>query len=134
MSFVLDTDTCSAYLKGDQNVFNRFVQHSGGLYLSTITLGELYAWVHQAKTAHRHLQGLVDLLADVRAIPVDGEVALRFGRERAKLLDQGIQVPPTDIFIASTALHFDFTVVTHNTMHFKKVPGLRVEDWLTARQ
>ena len=57
-------------------------------------------------------------------------MALRFGKERANLLDQGIQVPSTDMFIASTALHYNFTVVTHNTKHFQRVPGLRIEDWL----
>ncbi len=34
MSFLLDTDIASAYLRGDARVFNRFVQHGGGLYLS----------------------------------------------------------------------------------------------------
>ena len=35
MSFLLDTDTCSAHLKRPAGLIHRFVQHSGGLYLST---------------------------------------------------------------------------------------------------
>jgi len=38
MSFVVDTDTCSAYIKGHPLVSNRFLQYGGGLYLSIVTL------------------------------------------------------------------------------------------------
>ena len=44
MSFLLDTDTCSVYLKGDPHLFNRFLQHGGALHVSTVTVGELYTW------------------------------------------------------------------------------------------
>jgi hypothetical protein len=33
MSYVLDTDICSAYLQGKAQVFDRFVQHSGRLFV-----------------------------------------------------------------------------------------------------
>ncbi len=46
MSFLLDTDTCSAHLKRPSGLMHRFVQHSGGLYIPTIVLGELYAWAY----------------------------------------------------------------------------------------
>ena len=44
MSFLLDTDICSAYLKGDRLVWKRFLQYSGGLHVSTVTVGELFTW------------------------------------------------------------------------------------------
>ena len=44
MSFLLDTDMCSAYLRGSRVVQNRFLQYLGQLHLSTICLGELYTW------------------------------------------------------------------------------------------
>ena len=45
MSFLLDTDICSAHLRGDRKVFSKFVQYSGQLHVSVITAGELYSWV-----------------------------------------------------------------------------------------
>lgn len=41
MSFLLDTDICSAHLKRPAGLMHRFMQHSGTLAISTITEGEL---------------------------------------------------------------------------------------------
>ena len=35
-----------------------------------------------------------------------------------------------DLFIAATALEHDYTLVTHNTRHFSRIPGLKLEDWI----
>lgn len=130
MSFLLDTNICSAYLKGDGRVFNRFIQHSGGLSVSTIVVGELYSWVHRARTRPERAQGLTNLLADLQVLPVDHDVARKFGELRAALLDQGRPTPEIDLFIATTALTYDLTLVTHNVRDFAHIPGLRIEDWL----
>ena len=42
MSFLLDTDTCSAHLKRPAGLMHLFVRHSGGLFIPIIGLGELY--------------------------------------------------------------------------------------------
>jgi len=55
--------------------------------------------------------------------------AWKFGEIRAQLLDKGEPVAAIDLMIAATALIHNLTVVTHNTQHFAKVPGLNVEDW-----
>lgn len=130
MSFVVDTDICSAFLNGDRNVFNRFAQYSGGLTLSTITVGELLVRARRGNASVRLAAGLQSMLRHVTVLPVDLPVAELFGTTRAELLDRGITVPPTDMFIAATALVYDYTVVMHNRRHFDLVPGLGVQDWL----
>lgn len=130
MSFILDTDTCSAYLRGHRAVFTRFVQHSGGLHVSTISVGELQVWARRATASPRRLHALDRLLTETLPVIVDMDVALMFGQIRARLLDQGLTVPVTDMFIAASALVHDLTAVTHNTRHFSPVPDLRIQDWL----
>ena len=132
MSFLLDTNICSAYLKGDGRVFNRFVQHSGGLSISAVVAGELYTWVYRTQTKPDRLQALTELLLDVPVLPLDHDVARKFGEVRAALLDRGRPTPEIDLLIASTALHHDLTLVTHNTTHFAHIPSLRIEDWLAS--
>jgi predicted nucleic acid-binding protein len=41
MSFLLDTDTCSAYVKNHRGVQDKVVLHFGALYVSVVTAGEL---------------------------------------------------------------------------------------------
>jgi tRNA(fMet)-specific endonuclease VapC len=52
---------------------------------------------------------------------------LRTGLERA-----GSPLDDPDLRIASIALARELTLVTGNGRHFARVPGLHVEDWLTA--
>lgn len=130
MSFVLDTDIRSASMKGHAAVSNRFIQYGGGLYVSTVTLGELWAWVGRAKAPPRRLQRLLDLLKDVHVLSVDDSVARKFGDVRAWQLDRGLVTPDLDLLNASVALLQDFTLVTHNTHDYVNVPGLKLQDWL----
>ncbi len=41
MSFLLDTDICSAYLKNDRRTTSKVMLHFGALHVSVITVGEL---------------------------------------------------------------------------------------------
>ena len=130
MSFLIDTDTCSAHLKGNRAVNNRFLQYTGGLRVSTVTMGELYTWAMRAAAPPQRLQGLQEMLRDVTVLEVTLDVARKFGELRAALYDQGLPPPDMDLMIAATALLYDLTLVTHNTKDFAHVPGLRMVDWL----
>ena len=131
MSFLLDTDVCSAHLKGDRNVFSKFLQYAGRLHISAVTAGELYSWVLRSKAPPARLQLLREFLAGAKLLPIDHEVAYRFGELRAQLLDQGQSPATADLMIAATSLVHGLTLVTHNVRHFAQVSGLRVEDWLS---
>lgn len=81
MSFLLDTDTCSAHLKRPAGLIHRFMQHSGGLYIPTIVLGELYTWAYHRKNPASVIQRIEnDLLPDVKVLDFDSDFAKEFGR------------------------------------------------------
>ena len=130
MNFLLDTNICSAYIKGNATVWNRFMQYSGGLAMSVVTVGELWTWAKRSKnrqSSHLAISEFIELL-DV--IEIDLEVALRFGELRARLFDAGAPMPDMDALIAATALAHDMTLVTHNIGDFQNIDGLRIVDWL----
>ncbi len=129
MSFLLDTDTCSAYLKNDQRVVNKVMLHFGGLHVSVVTVGELLTWAQRAKAPPSRLQGVRDLLQAATIREIDVTVAEKFGELRAGLLDQGITAGEMDLLNASVALIHNLAVVTHNTRDYALVPGLTLEDW-----
>jgi predicted nucleic acid-binding protein len=129
MSFLIDTDICSAHLRANRAVNNRFMQYIGQLHVSTVTLGELYTWVDRKSVSPRHREALLALVSDVTVLDVDHDVAQMFGAIRAQLLDRGTPVAGMDLLIAATALVHDLTLVTHNRRHFANVPRLTVYDW-----
>jgi tRNA(fMet)-specific endonuclease VapC len=130
VSFLIDTDVCSAYLKGDRNVWQRFMQYGGRLHLSSITVGELFTWALRGQAPPKRLTALLDLLRDVTVLDVTADVGRKFGELRASLLDKGQGTPDLDLFIAATALVHGLTLVTHNVQDYAKLPGLQVDDWI----
>jgi len=131
MSYLLDTNICSAHLKRPSGLIHRFIQHSGRLYLPTIVLGELYAWAYRRNDPAILIQQIEqELLADLIVLDFDSACAETFGRERGLLLKKGISVNTTDLMIASVALTHNLTLVTHNTKDFLHLLQLRLENWL----
>jgi hypothetical protein len=80
VSFLLDTDTCSAHLKQKGTVSNRFLQYTGGLHVSTITLAELYAWAKRRAAPPKRMDGLRLMLTDLKVLDVTAEVAEKYGQ------------------------------------------------------
>ncbi|HEX5584642.1 type II toxin-antitoxin system VapC family toxin [Gaiella sp.] len=75
--------------------------------ISVVTLGELHAGVHLARTdeARRLRQGRLDAVRRAFApIPVDEPIAERFGEVLALARREGRTVKATDVFIVATAL------------------------------
>jgi hypothetical protein len=85
---------------------------------------------------HGHPQGAAlwariarEVLARVRILPVDAEVAVRAGDVHAALAARRIPIGLEDVLIGATALVQGAEVVTRNVRHLSRIPGLRVVDW-----
>ena len=130
MSFLPDTDTCSAHLKRRSGLAHRFFQHTGRLSLSTVALAELFDWANLRPDPGPRLHQINELIADLDLLNFDSACAAEFGRLRSHLRRQGVGVAPLDLMIAAVAVAHDLTLVTHNTSHFAPIPGLRIVDWI----
>jgi len=131
MSHLLDTDICSAHFRRPGGLAHRFIQYGGGLFVSTVVLGELYSGAYHVSDPVPLLEKIADLLNDVQVLSFDHDCAQQFGKVRGGLLQKGICVPTADLMIASIALVHDLTLVTNNTADFQSIPGLRLDNWLT---
>jgi tRNA(fMet)-specific endonuclease VapC len=127
--FLLDTNICSVYLRQHPLVFQKMLQHSGQLAMSSITWAELYSWATQPTAPPSRLTALLDLVSDVDLLPVDREVAEMFGQLRVSLRQVGGTVPELDAIIAATALTHGLVLVTNNTKDFLRITGLALQDW-----
>jgi tRNA(fMet)-specific endonuclease VapC len=132
VSFLLDTNIMSVHLRRPRGLAHRFVQHSGQLYTTIVNLAELYGWAFRAPDPTQRIDAMARLVEyEVSVVPYEIDSARIFGQLKVELSAQGITINPMDLLIASAAFSYDLTLVTNNVKHFEKIPGLRIEDWLS---
>ena len=95
------------------------------VFISTITLGELEGGFSLGSRADENRHTLRDFLDEpfVAVVPIDSEVARRYGALFASLRRAGMPIPTNDIWIAAAALQVGARVVTFDT-DFTRIPGL----------
>jgi len=72
---------------------------------------------------------LDELFADFESVSFDDAAARKYGEICSDLTRKGTPIGPNDLMIAAIALVHEFILITHNTREFKRVTGLKVEDW-----
>lgn len=129
--YLLDTNIC-IYIrqKRPEEVLRRFRKlRPGEAVLSVITFGELLygaAKSAQRATALERLRELVSLLP---ALSLPESAAEAYGSIRAELESKGEMIGNNDLWIAAHALVAGLTLVTNNESEFRRVRGLKVQNW-----
>ena len=129
--FLLDTDTL-IYLrsKRSEKVERRVMAlHPGEAAMSVITYGELSFGVAKETQSAAALQRLQSLTAFffVLALPVTaGQV---YGSLYAELESRGQMIGNNDLWIAAHGMAAGLTVVTNNEREFRRIDGLKIENW-----
>ena len=77
-------------------------------------------------------QRVEQLLEAMAVLPLDEPADQHYADIRAALERVGTPIGSHDLFIAAHARSRGLTLVTRNLREFERVPGLRVEDWMTA--
>lgn len=136
MRYLLDTNIVSYFLRAASPALNQRILDStpDELAISIISAGELRYGLSRlppsrraAQLAHQ-LDGLLTAVA-VQALPP--EAAQHYGTARSQLEAAGTPIGGNDLWIAAHALSQDLTLVTNNTREFERVPGLKLENWVT---
>lgn len=133
LKFMLDTNTCIFTIKNRPvSVREAFNRHQGQLCISAITLMELIYGAEKSSSPERNLAVIEGFAARLDVLKYGQEAAAHTGQLRAELARVGQQIGPYDQMIAGHARSMGLIVVTNNRREFDRVPGLRVEDWVTA--
>jgi tRNA(fMet)-specific endonuclease VapC len=129
--YMLDTNMC-IYLRQNRppEVTTRFrrMQH-GDAVLSVITYGELLYGAERSQQRTRALESLARLVSLLPVLPLSEEAASAYGEIRATLEKRGEMIGGNDLWIAAHAKSAGFTLVTNNEREFKRVPGLKLQNW-----
>ncbi len=129
---MLDTNICIALIRGRApRVFDRLRQYPvDAVAISSITLAELQYGVAKSARPAQNSVLLAGFCAPLAILPFDNQAAETYGAVRAALERAGTPIGPLDTLIAAHALTLDLTLVTNNVREFRRVDGLRIENWL----
>ncbi|MDP3896913.1 MAG: type II toxin-antitoxin system VapC family toxin [Mesorhizobium sp.] len=133
MTTSLDTNVCIAIIRGKDPVARRRLERhdTANVVISSIVYFELFTGAVKSRDRDKAVEALNRMIDRMQVIDFSREDAESAASLRALLESQGKPIGPLDTLIAGQALARGFTVATNNAREFSRVPGLRVEDWLS---
>ena len=95
-----------------------------------MTLAELKFGVEKSEKPEKNKKALDNFLTGVQILPIFHSLDL-FAKEKARLQKAGTPLDDFDLLIGVTSVTHQLTMVTNNTNHFKRINGIKLEDWTT---
>ena len=101
----------------------------GPIFVSSITLSELWVGAHRADNEtrrRRRLEFIENFALPCDQLPFTTDTARVHSRLHADLLARGQMIGAHDLLIAATAVEHGLAVLTTNRREFDRIPGLAV--------
>jgi tRNA(fMet)-specific endonuclease VapC len=135
--YMLDTDVCSYIMKrSSPSVLRRLRQVAvADVCVSVITKSELLYGVEVSPRRAQDEAALAAFLPYVEVLDFSDAAAHHYAEIRADLKKRGALIGANDLLIAAHARSLGLRLVTNNTVEFRRVKGLEIENWtLPARR
>jgi tRNA(fMet)-specific endonuclease VapC len=128
----LDTDICVAFLRGTSLPVRDGLlrQPRIAFALPAIVVAELFLGVEKSNHRRRHATKVEEFVNSFQIVEFGRDAARFYARIRASLESDGEPIGANDYLVASTVITEKGILVTGNVREFKKVPGLKIENWL----
>lgn len=133
MRYMLDTNTVSYYLRRSSPALEERMNEGlkrRHMAISAITRAELRFGQMGLPPQDRRRPLIDGFLLQLPSMEWNSDAADRYGTLKHTLKTQGMPIGEMDTQIAAHALAEKLILVTHNTRHFEKIPGLKLEDWM----
>lgn len=132
LRYLLDTNIMSDLIRRPQGAVASRIASAGEDTVCTSIVVAAELRYGAAKSASKKVADRVGLvLSALDILALEPPADRHYGEIRRQLTRQGKPIGPNDLLIAAHALALDLTVVTANEREFARVPGLRVENWLS---
>jgi tRNA(fMet)-specific endonuclease VapC len=102
----------------------------GDAAISVVTWGELLFCAERSEQRERALGAFHDFVSQVPVLPMSEDVGAAYGAIRADFAARGTPIGNNDLLIAAHAYSERLTLVTNNEREFRRVKGLRVQNWI----
>lgn len=130
-AYLLDSSACVPILRNKAGLGRLPAPSRTGIPI--IVAAELWTGVKKNMSTHPQQAAKLQAFLDLFAIPeFDMNAALHYAEIRAELEAAGNTIGPLDLLIAAQARSLKATLVTGNAAEFKRVKGLKVQEWQPA--
>lgn len=102
----------------------------GSIGISSITLAELQYGIVKSADPDKNRKALEKFIIPLEILDFGYNETIEYGKIRSELEKQGTPIGPMDMLIASHAKSYDLTLVTNNEKEFKRIDGLKLENWV----
>ena len=127
--YLIDTNIAIFYMKGKFDLESKFDKVTAdNCYISEITLAELKFGIEKSEKPEKNKRALENFLTGVLILPIFHSLDL-YAKEKARLQKAGTPIDDFDLLIGVTSVTHNLTMVTNNTNHFKRINGIKLEDW-----
>lgn len=130
-SFLIDTDIIIYWLTNKYPQIDEKIREVGddNIFVSSITIAELYFGAYNSSKVDENLELVSELLTEINVLDFHIEAGEKFGKIKSELKKSGESLSDSDLFIASTALSEGAIPVTNNEKHFKRIKNLSIQNW-----
>ena len=132
MNYLLDTNICIYIInKKPASVIKRIqTKQPEQIAISTITQAELEYGIARSRNVDQNRIALLEFLFPFLIIDFDQMAAVQYGLIRASLESRGKPIGSMDMLLAAQARSRDFILVTNNEKEFRRIEGLKLENWV----
>ncbi len=132
MAYLLDTNIVIAAMRGVPEVRLRLESTPlSQITLSVIVLGELEVGAEKSQHPARNRSRIEELKKNIPLVTLSEKTCRIYGQIRGILEKQGSKIGANDLWIAAQTLTEEAILVTDNIREFSRVPGLRIENWIS---
>ena len=131
-SYLLDTNTCIYFLnRSSEKIISKMKSLSpSNIKLSSITVAELFFGAEKSKAQKKNRTIVQGFIGNFERIPFDEKCCQNYAKIRATLEKSGSPIGPMDLLIASITITHNLILVTNNVAEFKRIKGLKLENWI----
>jgi tRNA(fMet)-specific endonuclease VapC len=130
-AYLLDSSACIPILRNQAGLGKLPAPARTGIPI--IVAAELWTGVEKNRSSHPQQAAKLQAFLSLFTIPeFDLDAARHYAEIRADLEAAGQTIGPLDLLIAAQARSLKATLVTGNAREFKRVKGLKVQEWRPA--
>ena len=131
MAYLIDADILINSIKGNSRIHQRIAELAViSKAISIITYGELLYGAKEFKQVEKNSSIIYRIAEIFPIIGIRRAIMETFVELKVSLERKAQRLDEFDLMIAATALSLNYTLVANNSTHFRRIEGMRLENWM----